>query len=222
MTAQIVLHWPDPRLKNIAKTIDDILDESTLELAISLKDTMRVELGAGLAATQIGDSRSMVVIDGSYSSSATLEIDPNVKDVIVLINPQVQPINDKMFEWQEACLSVPNYSNTVKRHSDINLIYSDTAGMRHSKNLSPPFSGIVQHEIDHLSGVLYLDRLSKTKKRLAEATLRSRIKKKSKDLQKARSKERKSTRSEPAVRNGFRTKPTRIRMTSKKKKSRKK
>ena len=110
---------------------------------------------------------------------------------------------------------MPEYRDAVSRASDINVSYSDTAGILHSKNVSAPFSGIIQHEVDHLSGILYLDRLSKSKKKRAESILRSRIKKKRDALKKATSKDS-NPRVPPDVRNGFRTKPTRIKMSGKK------
>jgi peptide deformylase len=218
MTARRVLHWPDQNLKKIAVKVKKI-DDAVISLAKDLRDTMRVEMGAGLASTQIGETLSAVVIEGRYSEKSTVPHDPVLKDVIVMINPEIEVIDDQTFEWEEACLSVPDYSERVVRNKNIRLTYKNLSGEDVSKNLTSDFSGIVQHEVDHLVGCLYLDRLTKSRQKKAVSALMSRIKKKKEALKKQRERlKRESQPDKPEPRNGFRTKPTRIRMKSSKKK----
>lgn len=218
MTARRVLHWPDQHLKKTAVKVEKI-DDAVISLAKDLRDTMRVEMGAGLAATQIGETLSAVVIEGRYSEKSTVPHDPVLRDVIVLINPEIEVIDDQTFEWEEACLSVPDYSEKVVRNKNIRLTYKNLSGEDVSKNLTATFSGIVQHEVDHLSGHLYLDRLTRSRQKKATTILMSRIKKKKEARKKQLAKlKRESQPDRPTPRNGFRSKPTRIRMKSIKKK----
>ena len=185
----------------------EVVDGTIIQLAHDLNDTMKVEFGAGLAATQIGVKKAVVVISGAYSSPLTLDNDPLLSEVIVLVNPHIEVLNDQMFEWEEACLSVPDYSAHVKRHTDIRLTYQNLSGNTIVRELSAPFSGIVQHEADHLEGKLYLDRLTSSKKKKAQDILRGRIKKARTEAEKTKKKAR--TRPEkPEIRKGFRTKST--------------
>ncbi len=177
MAARTILHWPDPRLGQTAQKIEQI-DAHAIDLARDLYDSMIVEFGAGLAATQLGILQSMIVIAADYSDDTTLAVDPILPESIVLVNPRVTFLGEDKFSWEEACLSVPDFSEMVERHSNIALAYLDLAGVSHNKELGPPFSGIVQHEVDHLIGKLYIDRLSSARRRNALRLLRARVKRK--------------------------------------------
>jgi len=179
MPARKILRWPNPQLYQTAQPIE-LIDDTVVELATDLIDSMKAELGAGLAATQINIHRAMVVIAADYVAVSPLEADPVCTDAIVLINPQFETPDEETFFWEEACLSVPGYSAQVERHQKIELKYQNLAGSSVIQELGPPFSGIVQHEVDHLEGKLYLDRLPSEKRRKAVATLRARINKKKK------------------------------------------
>ena len=187
MAARTILHWPNPRLGQTAQKIDQI-DAHAIDLARDLYDSMIVEFGAGLAATQLGILQSMIVIAADYSDDTTLAVDPILPESIVLVNPSVTFLGEDKFSWEEACLSVPDFSEMVERHSNISLTYLDLAGVSHNKELGPPFSGIVQHEVDHLIGKLYIDRLSNTKRRNALRVLRARIKRQKLEAAKKRKK----------------------------------
>ena len=216
MPARTIRHWPDPLLKRKSRPVKKI-EKSEIQLAQDLCDTMKAALGAGLAASQVGDDREMVVIAGDYSSPETLPKDPLLQDQIVLVNPSIEFLGEDKFEWEEACLSVPDYSDVVVRFSNIQLSYLDLEGNLHKKNLTPPFSGIVQHEVDHLSGILYLDRLSSSRKRKARDTLLARKRKKARLLKKKAQAEK--SQKDVEVRNGFR--PPGAKSNSKRKKIKK-
>lgn len=202
MAARTILHWPNPRLQQTAQQIDQI-DEKAIDLARDLYDSMTVEFGAGLAATQLGILQSMVVISSDYSEDTTLDVDPKLPDAIVLVNPNITHFGDDKFVWEEACLSVPDFSEMVERHSNITLEYLDLTGASHTRELGPPFSGIVQHEVDHLSGKLYIDRLSPPKRKNAVRVLRMRIKRQKLEAAKKRKWEAQERRQE-GVKKGFR------------------
>ena len=217
MPARKILRWPNLQLCRSAEAIEDI-DDAVVELAQDLIDSMKAELGAGLAATQINVHRAMVVIAADYVSESTLEADPVCSDAIVLVNPKFEVQVEETFFWEEACLSVPEYSEVVERYQKIRLEYQNIAGVSIVRELGAPFSGIVQHEVDHLEGKLYLDRLPSDKKRRAVVILRDRIDKKKKAVQRRLRHERRIQWAESA-KNGFRV-PS-LRKSSQRKKARK-
>jgi peptide deformylase len=217
MPARKILHWPNLQLCRPAEVIEEI-DDAVVELARDLIDSMKAELGAGLAATQINVHRAMVVIAADYASESTLEADPVCSDAIVLVNPKFEVQAEETFFWEEACLSVPEYSEVVERYQKIRLEYKNIAGVSIVRELESPLSGIVQHEVDHLQGKLYLDRLPSDKKRRAVMILRARIDKKKKAVQRRLRHERRIQWAESA-KNGFRV-PS-LRKSSQRKKARK-
>jgi peptide deformylase len=217
MPARKILCWPDPRLYQTAETVEAISD-AVVELARDLVDSMKVELGAGLAATQINVHRAMVVIATDYVSESTLEADPVCSDAIVLVNPKFWVQNEETFWWEEACLSIPGHSEVVERYQKIKVEYQNLAGISIVRELGSPFSGVVQHEVDHLKGKLYLDRLPPDKKRKAVVILRERIDKKKKATRKKLKYEQRNQWAESAKK-GFRV-PS-LRKSSQRKKARK-
>jgi peptide deformylase len=217
MPARKILRWPNPQLYQVAQSIEHI-DDAAIELARDLIDSMKAELGAGLAATQINVHRTMVVIATGYVDEFTLDADPVYPDAIVLINPQFEIQDGETFFWEEACLSVPEYSAMVERHRKIKLEYQNLSGDLIVRELDSPFSGIVQHEVDHLEGKLYLDRLPSEKKRASLAILRERINKKKKVARQELRREQRNQWAESAKK-GFRM-PS-LRGSSRRKKPRK-
>ena len=206
MPARTILTWPDPRLSLSAEPVTT-LDSSIVQLANDMLDSMKVEFGAGLAATQIGVTKSLVVIASDFATADTIETDPILSEAIVLINPEIDLIGQEKFSWEEACLSVPGYSAEVERHKNITLEYQDLTGELRIVQLTAPFSGIVQHETDHLVGKLYLDRLSSSKRRLAVSALKTSIRRQTRAaLQKNKTEKIKRVAEEP--KKGFRTKPS--------------
>ena len=180
-----ILEWPNPTLKQISKPVD--LDDPNLSsLLVDLYDTLNVESGLGIAAPQIGELKRVVIID-----LATLQLgfDNPDKDssplqkesVWILLNPTLE---DPEGEWtgEEGCLSVPWSLANVKRHEKITLKYHTPAGEAKKMRLDPPLSVVVQHEIDHLDGKLYLDRIG----RLSAGRIKKSIVKRRKNLQSLR------------------------------------
>lgn len=180
-----ILEWPNPTLKQISKPVD--LDDPNLSsLLVDLYDTLNVESGLGIAAPQIGELKRVVIID-----LATLQLgfDNPDKDssplqkesVWILLNPILE---DPEGDWigEEGCLSVPWSLANVKRHEKITLKYHTPAGEAKKMRLDPPLSVVVQHEIDHLDGKLYLDRIG----RLSAGRIKKSIVKRRKNLQSLR------------------------------------
>ena len=161
MTSRVILQWPDKKLLARAKDVE-AYDENVLKLAQDLYHTMITSYGAGLAATQIGSDMSVCVIDNSYVPSLNPEklLESNC---VVLVNPKINNLEEEIFEWEEGCLSVPDLKAKVKRHNKIELKYRDLSGEAYTRVLQGIESATVQHEVDHLDGILYFDRMKDLK-----------------------------------------------------------
>tara|TARA_Y100000590_G_scaffold334517_1_gene380614 strand:- start:380 stop:1045 length:666 start_codon:yes stop_codon:yes gene_type:complete len=156
MSYRKVLTWPNPVLNKKSKDILEF-DEGLKSIVHDMIDTLNVELGLGLAAPQIGINSNIVVLD-----TVTVEFDnpdpyPENEKYLVLINPKLTLSGDDI-KWEEACLSVPGYSARVTRKESALVEYQDITGDHRSFSTSWPLSGIIQHECDHLEGILYLNR----------------------------------------------------------------
>lgn len=154
MTARKVLSIPDTRLREISDPVTEFGDDLK-SLVQDMVDTIEVQGGAGLAAPQIGIPRRVLAIrpklfvdenpDTSYS-----------QDTWVLVNPVVRNSGLKQ-RWQEACLSVPHGLGNVERHGECEVKYQRIDGTEHTVTVGWPLAGAVQHENDHLNGILYVD-----------------------------------------------------------------
>ncbi|WP_456372166.1 peptide deformylase [Thiolapillus sp.] len=147
-----ILKFPDPRLRNRAKPVQEV-DESVRKLADDMLETMYDAPGIGLAATQVGVARQVIVIDISEERD----------DPLVLINPQILQSEGEE-EMEEGCLSVPGFYDTVKRAEKVRLKALDREGNELVRDLDGLLAVCVQHEIDHLHGKLFVDYLSRLKR----------------------------------------------------------
>jgi len=162
MTTRKVLSYPDEGLKGVSSPVQEFNDDLK-SLIQDMVDTIEVMGGAGLAAPQIGVQQRVLVIrpklfveespDTSYSP-----------DTWVLVNPEFVSKSDKCERWQEGCLSVPGAFGTVNRHASCTVKYRRHDGTDAQVDLEWPLSGAVQHEMDHLEGLLYVDHLGKLEK----------------------------------------------------------
>jgi len=146
--------YPDKILKKPAEPLQEI-NGTTQALIDNMIDTMHAAPGIGLAATQVGNSNRVVVIDVS-----------NVEEkhpLIVLINPEIVQSEGTM-DSEEGCLSVPNYISTIRRHENVLVRGLDRNGNEIEIEGTGLLSRVLQHELDHLDGILFVDRLSKIKK----------------------------------------------------------
>lgn len=162
MSYREVLVFPNKKLKMKSSPVVEFNDDIKL-LAQDLVDTCNVANGIGLAAPQIGVQKRMLVIDCKKIGVETPEPYSSNEDYWVLVNPQLKLLGEE-FEWTEACLSVPNVEYSVGRNTAVQVTYQNVDGAESTIELERPLSGVLQHECDHLDGVLYIDRLSRLKR----------------------------------------------------------
>jgi peptide deformylase len=147
-----VLRMGDPRLLAVASEVNDFHSEELKNLLADMRDTMAHLNGAGLAAPQIGVGLR-VVIFGIKSNPRY----PDVGEVpdTVLINPVLEPLSDELEEGWEGCLSVPGMRGWVPRWKRLRYWGFDEKGLRFSREVEDFHARVVQHECDHLDGILY-------------------------------------------------------------------
>jgi peptide deformylase len=158
MALREVVQFPDPRLKRVSEPIAEVTEELR-ELARDMIDVMYDEPGIGLAAPQVGASVRMFVIDTEWSD------DEKDKNPTVVINPEISDRKGRI-SWDEGCLSVPDYTATVERDAQISLKGQDLDGNPIEEEAEGLRAVCIQHEIDHLDGVLFIDRISRLKRSL--------------------------------------------------------
>lgn len=161
-----IVTYPDPVLTQIAKEVE-IFDDYLKVLCKNMIYTMYHAPGIGLAAPQIGLSKRIFVVDVDYSRDETFE-DSDVFEYsdfnpMVFINPKFL-IEEGETKYQEGCLSLPGIFEDVKRFENIKIEYQDTDGNKHTMDASGLLSICIQHENDHLEGIVFIDRLSNLKK----------------------------------------------------------
>jgi peptide deformylase len=176
-----ILEWPNSTLNKISKPV--ALDDPDLSsLLMDLYDTLNVESGLGIAAPQVGELKRVILIDLAVLQlgfdNPDKDSSPLPKESMwILLNPILE---DPEGDWsgEEGCLSVPWSLASVKRHEKITLKYHTPSGEAKKMRLDPPLSIVVQHEVDHLNGKLYLDRLG----RLSSGRIKKSIVKRRKTL----------------------------------------
>ena len=161
-----ILEYPDKRLRTVAKPVEKINDTIN-KLIKDMFDTMYNAPGIGLAATQVNSHQRIIVVD----------VSENQNEPISLINPEIIYKSGEI-ESEEGCLSVPSYYENVKRASNIRIKSIDKNGNSIQTNASGVLAICIQHEIDHLDGILFVDHLSKLKQK----RLKKKAQKKSKQL----------------------------------------
>jgi peptide deformylase len=154
-----VLVYPDPRLKQICEPID-VFDDTVTQLLTDLVDTM-VDAGhsVGIAAPQIGDLRRAAVVDVSASKLGKKQ---DNHGLLQLVNPQIIE-RQGSHSVREGCMSVPDYTGNVTRAEEIVVQFIDENGQRRVIRAAGFEAVAIQHELDHLDGFLFLDRVSSLK-----------------------------------------------------------
>jgi peptide deformylase len=147
-----ILHFPDPRLHKVAKPVAAV-DARIKQLVSDMAQTMYDAPGIGLAATQVDIHERVVVIDLSDEQN----------ELLVLINPEIVWASDEIQTFEEGCLSVPGVYDEVKRASEIKVQFLDQNGDAQSMDADGLLSVCIQHEIDHLNGKVFVERLSSLK-----------------------------------------------------------
>jgi peptide deformylase len=144
-----ILEFPDPRLRTEARPVAQVTD-ATRALIDDMLETMYDAPGIGLAATQVNVHERLLVIDVSEDRS-----DPQV-----FINPEVNVLDAEPGEYDEGCLSVPGFYETVSRPQRVEVTAQDRNGKSFTRELNGLLAICLQHEIDHLNGKLFVDYLS--------------------------------------------------------------
>lgn len=148
-----ILEFPDPRLRKVAEPVAEVTDTHRV-LIDDMFETMYEAPGVGLAATQINVHERIVVIDISEDQSEPL----------VLINPDVEVLDPEIHKYDEGCLSVPGFYETVERPRLIRLKALDRNGEAYAVEAEGLLAVCIQHEIDHLDGKLFVDYVSPLKR----------------------------------------------------------
>jgi len=155
MAIKEILHYPNPILKQQTDPVE-IFDEGIAQLSADLRDTAKAFRAEGLAANQIGALYSMFVIRDFES-----------QEYITCINPQILAVHTDQVDSNEGCLSFPGVLERLKRAESVRVTYQDEGGLVTERWLSGITSVAFQHELDHLQGKLFIDRMGNLQKRLA-------------------------------------------------------
>lgn len=165
-----ILHYPDARLHTVAKPVEHI-DDRIRQLVKDMAETMYASSGVGLAATQVDVHERIVVIDVSEESN----------ELRVLINPEITWKSDETTVYEEGCLSVPGIYDKVTRHAEVNVKALNEKGETYEFHADGLLAICVQHELDHLMGKVFVERLSQLK----QNRIKTKIKKQERENQKA-------------------------------------
>ncbi len=159
MALRPILVAPDPRLKQKSAPIEGPVTDVHRALMDDMLETMYEAPGIGLAAIQIGEPVRIIVMD--------LARDDEPKAPRYFVNPEILWASDEMFTYEEGCLSVPDIYDDVERPNKVKLRYLDYNGKQIEEDAEGLYAVCVQHEMDHLEGVLFIDHLSRLKREKA-------------------------------------------------------
>ncbi len=155
MSKRNIVIEPDPILRKKSDPIEKV-DQNLRKLLDDMLETMYAAPGIGLAAIQIGIPKRVIVIDVSKED--------NKKKPIYLINPEITFTSKNTSVYEEGCLSLPGHFAEIERPSECHLSYIDYEGKQKKLKANGLLATCIQHEVDHLNGVLFIDYLSKIKK----------------------------------------------------------
>ncbi|MFO7767843.1 MAG: peptide deformylase [bacterium] len=154
--------YGDPILRQTARPVEEV-DEGLRQLAADMAETMRASDGVGLAANQVGALRRVLVVD--------LEPITGEDRVEAFVNPEIVEEEGKM-RLEEGCLSIPDVREEIERSRRVRVRYLDTEGEEKEREVEGLLSAVLQHEIDHLDGVLIVDRISPMRRTMIRSTLK--------------------------------------------------
>lgn len=160
MTVLTVLEIPDPRLRAVAAPVATV-DDEVRRLIDDLFDTMYAARGIGLAATQVGVERRVVVIDLQEGED---EDGKPIRDPRAYVNPEVVWASEELSRYNEGCLSIPEQYAEVERPARCRVTWLDRDGKPQEAEMDGLLATCMQHEIDHLNGVLFIDHISRLKR----------------------------------------------------------
>ena len=160
MTILSIIEAPDPRLKIKSSPVEAV-DDAVRSLVADMFATMYKAPGIGLAAIQVGVPKRLLVIDLQEKDEET---GTTIRDPMVFINPVLSEPSEDYAVYNEGCLSVPEQYADVERPASIRAQWLDEQGKAHDKRLEGMLATVIQHEMDHLEGILFIDHLSRLKR----------------------------------------------------------
>ena len=155
-----IVEVPDPRLRQISAPVEAV-DDGVRKLVADMFETMYAAPGIGLAAIQVGVPKRVLVIDLQDPDEEGGE---PVRDPRVFINPEIVRQSDQEVPYTEGCLSIPDQYADVDRPDQIRARWLDETGAAHEQDLDGVLAVCLQHEMDHLDGILFIDHLSRLKR----------------------------------------------------------
>jgi len=172
-------------LKQISTPVEGPVTDELRGLMDDMLDTMYDAPGIGLAAVQVGDTRRVIVMDLGDKGGAADDVDPATmsqeereaweaerRNPRYFVNPEITWSSEELFTYEEGCLSVPEYYDAVERPARVRLTYLNYAGETVEEEAEGLFAVCIQHEMDHLEGVLFIDHLSRLKRERAVAKVK--------------------------------------------------
>ncbi len=170
MSQLTILAFPDPRLRTIAKPVESVND-TIRNIASNMLETMYAAQGIGLAATQVNIHQRIIVIDISESRNQPM----------IFINPTISVLDERTQIYQEGCLSVPGFYDSVERAEHVMINALNQHGESFSLEAKELLATCIQHEIDHLDGKLFVDYLSSLKRERIKDKLKKQLRDKPSD-----------------------------------------
>jgi peptide deformylase len=155
MSTRPLVILPAPQLRLTSAPIARV-DDGVRKLAEDMLETMYAAPGIGLAAVQVGEMNRLITIDVSH--------DEDAKEPRVFINPEILWKSEELSVYEEGCLSIPDYYEEVERPAKVRVRYTNLAGEPEELEADGLLATCLQHEIDHLDGVLFIDHISKLKR----------------------------------------------------------
>ncbi|WP_324828137.1 peptide deformylase [Qipengyuania zhejiangensis] len=177
MAIREILEVPDPRLKVVSEPVTEF-DDALKTLVSDMFETMYAAPGIGLAAIQVGVPKRLLVIDlqpeDTDAEPEACDHDghhhhhyPLKKEPRVFVNPVILDPAEELATYQEGCLSVPEIFADVDRPASCRVRYQDLEGETHEEQMEGMMATCIQHEMDHLEGILFIDHLSRLKRNMA-------------------------------------------------------
>ena len=179
MTIRPIIEVPDKRLKTVSQRVTEVTDD-TRALMDDMLETMYDANGIGLAAIQVGVADRVIVMDISQRMQADAEaqedteqnLEEDPKEVLgetgprYFVNPEIVWVSEETRNYQEGCLSVPGFYDDVARPAQCRVAFLDYDGQSQELECDGLLATCIQHEMDHLEGIVFLDRLSRLKRQI--------------------------------------------------------
>ncbi len=156
MAVRPLIILPDPMLKRVSAPVGAVTDEIR-DLMDDMLETMYAAPGIGLAAIQIGVPRRVVVMD-------LVKDEDKPRDPQFFVNPEIVSASEETAEYEEGCLSIPEVFENVTRPKAVRIRYLDRNGIVQERDCEGLMATCIQHEIDHLNGILFIDHISRLKR----------------------------------------------------------